>query len=751
VLRSLGENRLVTLTGAGGIGKTRLAQEVAWRELEGFPDGVWLAELAALTDPEHLPLALATALSLKDAPQRTLTEILVEHVSSRRILLLLDNCEHVLGACAALAETRLAAGPDVRILATSREALGIPGEAVYQVPLLELPRSGETLPLAELSRREAIRLFVDRAACVATGFELKEENAGAVVQICRRLDGIPLALELAAARVRVLPVEQIAKRLDRRFHLLTSGSKTSLPRHQTLRALIDWSYDLLEDSEKALLRRLSVFSGGWTLDAAEAVCAGDGIEEWDVLDLVSRAADRSLVEVDAERAMGTDRVRYRMLETVREYCRERLAECGEETDVRRRHRDAFVTLAEEAEGKLAGAEQTGWLLRLAAEHDNLLAAMSACNDEKFEAELALRLAGALGRYWTIRGHWSVGRKLCTALLERAETTEHPALRAKVLHWSGNMAHRQADFDEALARHEEALAIRRDLGDQAGVAASLNSLGALAHDRSDFGRARAHLEEALEIRRRLGDRAALAVSLNNVGVETEHEGDFARACLLHEESLQIRREMNDAWGIAGSLGNLGCALAQLGELARARASLEESLAVRKQLGDRYGVALSMKNLGWVAYRETRHEEARGLFEESVEIFRGLAERYEMSDSLAGLGSVAWKAGDVADARRRHDESLAIRSALGERRGIAASLEAFGALAQTERSPERAAKLFAAADALREEIRVPLSPNERAELDIDGLRERLGEEAFGECWAAGRALGVNKAVEYARSGA
>jgi non-specific serine/threonine protein kinase len=742
-------NRLVTLTGAGGSGKTRLALELAERELNRFPDGIWLVELASLADAQLLPQTIANALGLKDAPKRTLTEVLAAHVADKRLLLVLDNCEHVIAGCARLADALLRAGPDIQVLATSHEGLGITGEAVYHIPLLSLPGAGEILTLEELSGREAIRLFVDRAAAVGTGFELTEENAAAVTQICRRLDGIPLALELAAARVRVLPVEQIARRLDKRFHLLKSGSKTSLPRHQTLRALIDWSYDLLEEPEQALVRRLSVFAGGWTLDAAEAVCAGDEIDEWEVLDLISHVADRSLVEVDTERGMGTDKVRYRMLETVREYSRDRLYESGEEVDARRRHRDYFVALAEEAEPNLAGADQTRWLLRLAAEHDNLLIALGADKDESFEAELALRLAGALGRYWAIRGHWGVGRRVCAELLARRETGEPTASRAKVLHWSGNLAHRQGDFAEARSRHEEALSIRRALGDRAGVARSLNSLGALAHDQSDHRQSRSFLEESLAIRRELGGQNAIAVSLNNLGVASENEGDYASACALHEESLAIRRGLKDTWGIAGSLSNLGCALHQLGEYATARSHHEESLAIRRELGDRWGIALSLKNLGWTVYRQGEFEAAGRLFAESVTIFRGLEERYEMSQSIAGLGSVALRAGNPTQARAFQKESLEIRRELGERRGIAASLEALGALAAAEAQPERAGKLFGAAETLREEIRAPLSPAEREELDIGSLRETLGEDAFAESWSSGRDLPMDQAVEYALS--
>jgi non-specific serine/threonine protein kinase len=778
---SLHENRLVTLTGSGGCGKTRLALEVASLLLGECADGVWLAEMAPLADPALVVQAVATAVGTKEERNRPPLQTLAKDLTDKKLLLVLDSCEHVLAACTTLADTLLRAAPSLRILATSREAMGMTGEAVYQVPCLAVPdpiatgrapethgtgpvrpaagtgpsptgpRSGPVhVPastLAKLRETESVRLFVERAAGVSTGFALSEANAAAIVQICRRLDGIPLAIELAAARVRALPVEEIARRLDDRFRLLTVGSKTSLPRHQALRALIDWSYDHLTEAEQAVLRRLSVHAGGWTLDDAEAICSGDGIEDWEVLDLLSRLVDKSLVE--REREAGVDRARYRMLETVRQYAFDRLREKTEEPAVRRRHRDWFLGLAERAEPQLTGPEQTVWLARLESEHDNLRAALAACAGDAPDAEVALRLVGALGRYWMLRGHWSEARGLYTQILASPDAQTRTVARAKVLNWAGSLETHQGDYAEARQLFEESLAIHREVGDRGGIARALESLGRLSEKQGDPEQAEAQYRDSLAIFREIGDRWGLAAILNTLGSSAGGRGDYARAHEFFKESLAIRRELGAGRAIVASLNSLGRVACWQRDFARARAFFEEGVPILRELGDRWGVAGLLNNLGEVSAKQGDTAQSRTYLDESLQIYRDLGDRAGIGNALFNLGLVFRSLGDTDAARPHLEESLAIFAQLGDRRGIADLLQAMATLAGASGQPAQSARLLGAAESLREAIRAAWSADERQDLEpeLAALRTTLGEAAFARHWSDGRALSPEQAVALA----
>ena len=590
VKQLLVQNRLVTLIGAGGIGKTRLGLQVAADSLERFPNGVWLVELASLSDPGLVPKTAATALGLKEQPGRPISQTLIEHLKDKVLMLLLDNCEHLLDGCASLVDTLVRQCPHITILATSREALRTDGEQAYRVPSLSLPDPKQAHTPVSIAPFEAVQLFTERALLARADFEVTNQNAPTLASICYRLDGIPLAIELAAARVRSLSVEEINRRLDERFRLLTGGSRTALPRQQTLRSLIDWSYDLLNDSEKRLLQRLAVFAGGWTLDAAEHVCAGEGVEERGVLDLLTSVADKSLVL--AEQNDGD--YRYRLLETVRQYAQDKLLESGVDQAVRTRHHDYYLALAEEAEPKLLGAEQIEWLQHLEVEHENLRAALN-WSLVPARSEGGLRLCGALLVFWVTRGHLSEGRAWCARVDEKAEGKERTAERAKMLNAAGHLAQLQGDYPAARARHEESLAIRRQLGDQRGVAFSLNNLANVSNEQADYDLARSLYEESLAIRRQLGDRRGIAISLGNLGLVARAQGDLLSARALHEESLAIMRELEHPVGIAGSLCYLGMVVTEQGDYAAARVLYKESLLIFRQLGDIVGTAWALEGL------------------------------------------------------------------------------------------------------------------------------------------------------------
>jgi predicted ATPase/predicted Ser/Thr protein kinase len=786
-LHLLRENRFLTLTGAGGCGKTRMAIEVAEALLPEVPDGAWFADLAPLTDPDLVPQAVAEALGLKESPDEGFTESVVSHLRPKTALIVLDNCEHLLLPCATLAERLLRTCPSLRILATSQEAIGIAGEIVYQVLTLAVPPAKGGLPLEKIASTEAIALFVDRARAAQAQFALTEENAPAVVQVCRRLDGIPLALELAAARVKALPVEEIARRLDDRFRLLTSGKRTSLPRHQTLEALVGWSYEHLEPAEQTLFRRLSVFAGGLSLESAEAVCSGDGIESADVLDLASRLIERSLVTADAASARAGE-PRYGMLETLRAYAHERLLEDDALPAVVRRHGEHFLALAEEAEAHLIGGEeQTTWFARLGREHDNLRAALEGFLGERGDPARALRLVGALGPYWTYRGHWTEGRNACRRALARSGAGGRTAERAKALSWAGMLAFQQSDHDAARGAHGESLAIRRELADDRAVAESLhnlamvereperqrvlyeeslaiaravgdgaqvtrtlNNLGILALSQGDHPRARALFEEALALLRETGNRSGEAVTLGNLGEVSLKEGDYTRARALYEECRAISEALRDPQSEAWSLNCLGRAAAELGDLAGARDSLAESLSMSREIGDRGLECWSLTDLGRVARLEGNPGEAARLYDEALALARDLGERSDEALILMGLGLVALGQGDPARARSLLVESLGMAVDLGDPHEVARGLEAFAALAVAD-DPARAVRLFGAAESLRERIPSPLSPSGRAERDahVSVARAALGDELFSREWAAGRRMSPEEAVETALS--
>ena len=598
----LGKTRLLTLTGSGGCGKTRLGLQVAADALEQFPDGVWLVELAPLTDAGLVAPTVATVLGLKEEVGKAVTQTLGDYLRDKKLLVLLDNCEHLLDGCAGLADAILRHCPGVRILASSREALAIAGEQAYRVPSLSVPDPSQARTPESIAPFEAVQLFTDRAVLARSDFRVTAGNAATIASICYRLDGIPLALELAAARVRSLSVKEIDEKLYERFRLLTGGSRTALPRQQTLRSMIDWSYNLLNDPAKRLLQRLSVFSGGWSLVAAERVCAGDGMEEDEVLDLLTSLADKNLVAADP---IDGDS-RFRLVETVRQYAREKLLEDAGGEAVRERHLGHFVSLAEEAEPRLQEADQATWLSRLEQEHDNLRAALE-WSLVSTATDPGLRLCGALQRFWITRGHYTEGREWCARVLEAARA-EAPALaRAKALNCAGLLAYHQVDYAAARAQHEASLAIRRQLGDRRSVAVSLNNLGLVALDQGDLDSARSLHEESLAIARELGNRNGVARSLGNLGMVASEQHDFAAARALFEECRALMRELGDREGTAISLHSLGGVAYQQGDYDAACAHYRESLAILRELGHRGRIAYSLEELAAVfaALGRVRH--------------------------------------------------------------------------------------------------------------------------------------------------
>jgi predicted ATPase/DNA-binding CsgD family transcriptional regulator len=586
----LAGNRLLTLTGPGGSGKTRLALAVAREVAETFEDGAWLVELAPLSDPELVPQAVASVLGVRETPGIALVDSLRAHLEPRRILLMLDNCEHLVDACASLAEILLRHCPNLRVLATSRETLGVVGETLLVVPPLSLPDPRRLPAVDGLPDYEAARLFVDRAGAVRPDFTLTEGNAAAVARVCYRLDGIPLAIELAAARARALSVEQISDRLEDSFRLLTGSGRSTQAHHGTLRATMEWSHDLLGQEERILLRRLSTFAGGWTLGAVEAVCASDGLEGGTILDPLASLVDKSLVLVVEHEGEA----RYRLLETLRQYAAEKLEEAGEDTAVGRRHAEFFLGLAETAAPELKGHEQARWLGRLETEHGNLRAAMRwlLWNGE---AEEAVRLAWALRLFWYVRGHQSEGYRYTTQALQKGDVLP-ASVRAKALCTAGLMSYGLESIERTRGLWEESAVLFRQAEDRRGLAISLAGMGLMTLQRGDLQRAGAHFTEALQLYREMGDRWGVSSVLSHLGIISLRRDDHALATRYFEEALGIAREIGD--GLIGSIALYNLALEESrvrGDHERAEELYAEGLRLAVEMGDKANAAYCLEGL------------------------------------------------------------------------------------------------------------------------------------------------------------
>jgi predicted ATPase/DNA-binding CsgD family transcriptional regulator len=594
VTRLLGATRLLTLTGAGGCGKTRLALQVAAEVVDAYPGGVWLVELAPLDQPDLVPRSMASTLGVREAPGRTMIDSLADYLGDTSRLIILDNCEHVVAAAAQLVDTLLRNCPHLQVLATSREALGVAGETMWRVPSLAVPPDvpSTSASLERLMRYEAVRLFVDRALATRPGLTLTDQQAPALAEICRRLDGIPLALELAAARVNVFSVEQIAARLDDRFRLLTAGQRTAMPRQQTLQAMVDWSYDLLAEPERALLRRLSVFAGGWTYEAAEGVCAGDGIQPHAMLDLLAQLVDKSLVI--AEEQHGA--VRYRLLETIRQYARDRLLAADEAERTRDRHLAYNLRLAEEAEPDLRGPESRTILEQLEEEHDNLRVALewglAAGRDEA-----ALRLSSALAWFWWMRGHHDEGRRWLMRTVSM--TQDRSAARMKALHSAGWLVHHQRDSAAARALLSESLEIARERGDQWTVAWVLHHLGRIAYFDNDPVAARTLGEASLAVAEAVGDDWLTAWALHLLGLAAYIAAEYPTAWTYYARSLAIRRRLGYHEGIGMLLVLMGLVAVREGDLVQACTFYQESLTIMRNLGGPWNLSMPLATLSHVA--------------------------------------------------------------------------------------------------------------------------------------------------------
>ena len=741
-------HRLVTLTGAAGCGKTRLALQVAAELLTDERDGVWFVDLAAVTDPALVLAAVATVFGIRPtgglAPTpeqpRSLSDQLADHLRSKQLVVLLDNCEHLVSSCAVVAEVLLRAGDGLRVLTTSREALGVGAETAWRVPSLAMPDPGRLPPLEEVADCEAVRLFVERAAQRRPGFTLTPSSAPAVVQICQRLDGIPLAIELAAARIRMLTPEQVAARLDDRFALLTGGARAALERHQTLRAAVDWSYATLSEPERALLRRVSVFSGGFTLEAAEAVCSGGAVEPTDVLDVLGQLIDKSLLTMDPQR----EAARYRLLETIRQYGNEQLVAADEVADVRIRHRDYFLAFAEASTRRQWGPDQVAVMEDLNADAENVAQGVE-WSLARGEPELALRLAAALDRFWSVYRPTQGSRLLEEAL--RQAPPEPTYVRARALGAAGILAGPTGDIRHARDHLSEALALYRRLGARRGIAWSLFGLISLAQAENRLDELPGLIQEATAIARETRHPTTLGWILNWTAQDAARRGDWAAQAEAAEEALEQFRSAGDGIGVGFALTQLAYAAQGRGDYSGSVPLLEEvrTLGLGATAYDPGAIAL-----GHAALAAGEVDRARAIYEERLVAIAESGMRGGQVWMLINIGEACLAGGDLDAAAGAYTEALALRA--GHMLYDEVTWVTIGAakIAVARGEAESAARLLGAGQAQREPFGASVLPHFRAsdERCAAAALDALGPEAFDAAWQSGRGLSPDEALALAR---
>jgi predicted ATPase/class 3 adenylate cyclase/DNA-binding CsgD family transcriptional regulator len=743
--------RLLTLTGPGGVGKTRLGLHVVTALSEHFADGIWFVSLAPISDPDLVIPTITQMLGLSDTGEWSPLEQLKGYLREKQVLLLLDNFEQVVSASLQVADL-LTVCPQLKVLVTSRIVLHVRAEHEFTVPMLALPNLKRLPDLVALSQYEAVALFIERAQAVKPDFQVTNANAPAVAEICARLDGLPLAIELAAARIKLLPPPALLARLGQHLQLLQSSSRDVPARQQTLWHTIKWSYDLLTAQEQQLFRWLSAFVGGCTLEAAEAVSAALGDALLPVLDKVTSLIDKNLL---LQTAQEGEEPRLMILEMIRDFGLESLTEHQEMEMTRAAHAAYYLALAKEADSWLLGLQQAVWLDRLEREHDNLRAAMQwllgqAGNERAMQGErsmeTALRLGGALGRFWSVHGHISEGRTFLDRALAAREGIEVSVL-AKALIYAADLAFIQSDYDHAEPLLQESLALYRDLEDQHGTAFALSLLGSVAWTKGHMATARTLTEEALAISRQVDDRERAANALFILGLVSSSLGEYNRARGLYEESVAIHRALGNKRGIAHALSQLAqVLLVSQGDRARVNSLLEECLAVSQEVGFKEGIAAYYCISGQVALIEGDLVTARSLAEKSVVLYTEMGHRHEIAKSLSVLGKVFALEGDYAAAQALFEQSLSITVKLGEKWVAIVYLLELGEVVAAQRQFAWAAQLWGASEALRDALGIPIPLVERTDYERSVLAAKvhLGERAFATAWVTGRSMMPEQAL-------
>lgn len=780
----LAQTHLLTLTGTGGAGKTRLAMQLGADVIDEFADGVWIVELASLLEPELLPDVVTQTLRISQQTSENVMHTLIEYLRDKELLLILDNCEHLIHAAAEFTQDLLKKIPKLKIIATSREALRIDGEQCHRILSLGIPNPDDKDTPEQLTQFESVRLFIERALSVNQNFRVNNNNAPALAQICFQLDGIPLAIELAAARTKALSVEQISERLSNRFHLLTGGRRTSLPRQQTLRALIDWSYDLLTVVEKTLWNRLSIFSGGWTLDSAEEICSDEKIESCEVIDLMTLLVEKSIVIFNEEKR------RFRMLETIKQYGDEKLRESGEHSIFADKHLKYFAEFAVAASKELRGSKHAQTIALLESESGNvekcLLWAVESSNMSE-----AHKLTGAMGYYWQLRGHYSEALRWLTVVTQTRPAMIDPVY-CRVLSHKGNFHRLKSNFENANKYLLESLELSREIGDESGVTDTVNRLGINEYDQGRFEGAIKYYEENLAVFMKNGDKHGISKTLNNLGNTASNLGDDEKAMRYYEESLVLRRELNDILGIGITLNNVGILAFERGEYDKAIVLLKESLQVRKEMSDMEGTVICLVNLGHTVYNRGDFDEAKEYYDESLRVYEDMGERSGFSESyynlgkveyaknqidiaeehfesglkiatelksdsliavnLFGLGKTSSRKGKIDEAKQYYYDSLTLYRDMGNRKDIDLNLLRMSELFCTIGNYPNAARLlgFVKEEFLeRKKIVLPKAEQPAYDETLKNLKEKMNADDFAKSFEEGKGLGFERAIELALS--
>ena len=740
VKQELNEHRLVTLTGSGGTGKTRLSLQVAAELLDSYPNGTWFIELATLTDPDLIPQTILSAIDIKKQQGKTPLELLQEYLHEKQTLILLDNCEHLISASAQVVNALLRAAPQIKILASSREALGIRGEVSYPVPSLAMPDIKHLPLLEQLSQYEAVRLFIDRALLVAPHFVVDKENAPFIAQICHRLDGIPLAIELAAARMKVLSVDQISKRLDDRFRLLTGGARTALPRQQTLRALIDWSYDILVNNEKNLFRRLSVFSGGWSLEAAEDVCSGDGIDSYDILDLLTQLVNKSLVAVDED--SKSSETRYHMLETIRQYARDKLLEAGGGETFRDKHLAYYVELTEQAEPELYRSNQITWLNKLNDEFDNIRRALEWAITTN--ASSGLRLVCALRFFLETHGNIQEMRNWLEQLLESYQ--EADSLRAKSLVLYGHAVATLGELTKAQKIISQSLETARSISDKGAEAFSLWGLGVIFASHGDIRNGIPLLEQSLAMYEELDDKLGQALALGWLSL---NNNDIEKSKSYLKESLKLSREMGHLLGTAICLSEIAHRMIWDGDLSSPEPLLDEAISIYRQLGNKMDQSYALAFYGLLAHWQGNYINAIVFHEDAIALADEVGDYFMVLWARVNLAYTLMQQGELLKAKKEFEQCVRSFRKTENMIGLVFAIEGIASLYVKQENHASAMRLIGWADAMREKIgdyRPPVEQN-FMEVNLAVVRRILSNIEVETLSIEGHAMTMEQAIQLA----
>ncbi len=730
--------RLVTLTGTGGAGKTRLSLQIGGELLNGDADGVWFVELAPVNEDSLVLQAVANVFKIHEERDQSLQEALLSYLHPKSLLLILDNCEHLVLACAQLVERILQSCPKVKILVSSRETLNIPCEVRYRVPSLSLPEPGIPWTLDQTEKFEALHLFLDRARMALTSFALTEHNASMIVAICRRLDGIPLALELAAARVRTLPIEKIQARLEDQFRLLTGGSRTALPRQQTLRALIDWSYDLLNVKEQLLLQRLSIFSGGWDLCAAETICSDPALENWEILDLLTALVDKSLVFYESE----TDR--YRLLETVKHYAHEKL---NAPMFFHQRYCAYYLALAEDADPQLLGLEAKKILAKLELEHDNFRTALTIAQNTLADWELVLRLCVALVYFWRLRGYWSEGKDQLQRALDHSATPN--GTRAKALNGLGSITIYQGNYLEAEHLFRLALIISQDCLDPSIEALTLNNLGKVSFSQGNYPQALKLFQQALILARGLGNLFLGTQILCSMGDIAVDQGSYSQAESLYIEALTLAQKLKNQTLELTVLNNLGAVASAQGDHAKVQAMCEQILVISRDLNHPLLEVTTLNNLGISILYQDDYVTAQNYLEQALTINRKMGNRVLEAGNLSNLARIAVHIRDYQKAQQYYQQALILYQQCGRQVGMIETLEHMAFLASCKDHVQAFACLYGATQIFREQLGIPPTPDQQSQWQttLASVAVAFDPEPFKLAQQVGQGMSLEAAIAYA----